>query len=322
MKKLMVLAVCLCTFLTLPAFVIAAFPDRNITLVVPFSPGGGFDSISRAIARSMKKYTPKGVDVIVKNVIGAGGLNGTVFLYRSKPNGYMIGHLYSGQLPTQMFRGAKSVGYDMQKFTWLAQVGRDPYGLIVRKESRYQSLGDLQAAKRIKWGVESIGAGRWPDSFIAAHELKIPFDVVAGYVGTGGALPALLRGDYDVLLQTIDHPSVTPYVKTGEIVPILNRGATSPKVAPKVPTAKDSGYNLELFVGRFMAGPPGVALDRAKVLEGLLSKAMDDPQFKAFTVKSGIDLESGNAEAAKASLANLDALFTKYTPAMLKVIGQ
>jgi len=132
MKKLLALAICLGTFLTLPAFVVAAFPDRNIVLVVPFSPGGGFDSISRAIARSMKKYTPKGVDVIVKNVIGAGGLNGTVFLYRSKPNGYMIGHLYSGQLPTQMFRGGKSVGYDMQKFTWLAQVGRDPSRRSVR----------------------------------------------------------------------------------------------------------------------------------------------------------------------------------------------
>ena len=66
----------------------AEFPEKNINSVVTFSPGGGFDTISRAISRFGGKYLPKGVKMIVKNVTGAGGITGTVYLYRSKPDGY------------------------------------------------------------------------------------------------------------------------------------------------------------------------------------------------------------------------------------------
>lgn len=294
----------------------AEFPERNLTSVVTFSPGGGFDTISRAISRSIEKYLPKGVKAIVKNVTGAGGVTGTVFLYRSRPDGYTIGQMYGGMMPVPFLRGVERAGYDFEKFTWLARVGGEPYALLLRKDSKHKSLKDLQQAHRVTWGVESIGAGRWFDAFIAAKELGIPFEVVSGYRGTGENLPGLLRGDYDVFLQPIDHPSIVPYLKTGEIRPVLDLAPRRSVNAPDVPTARDAGYDFTLTSSRHMAAPPGTPPDRAKVLETALLKAMNDKEYNDFIKKSGLVLDPGDAEQARKDIAVRAALYRKYTDDM------
>ncbi len=299
----------------------AEFPERNITSVVTFSPGGGFDTISRAISRSIEKYLPKGVKAIVKNVTGAGGVTGTVFLYRSKPNGYTIGQMYGGMMPVPFLKGAAKAGYDFEKFTWLVRVGGEPYALLLRNDSKFKTLKDLQQADRVVWGIESIGAGRWFDAFIAAKELGIKFDVVSGYRGTGEALPGLLRGDYDVFLQPIDHPSVVPYLKTNEIRPILDLAGKRSTNAPDVPTARDAGYDFTLASSRHMAAPPGTPPDRAKILETALLKAMNDKEFTDFLLKSGLILDPGDAQRAKKDIAVRAALYRKYIEDMKKTLG-
>ncbi len=298
----------------------AEFPERNITSIVTFSPGGGFDTISRAISRSIEKYLPKGVKAIVKNVTGAGGVTGTVFLYRSRPNGYTIGQMYGGMMPVPFLRGVEKAGYDFEKFTWLARVGGEPYALLLRKDSRYKSLEELQKAKRVTWGVESIGAGRWFDAFIAAKELGIPFEVVSGYRGTGENLPGLLRGDYDVFLQPIDHPSIVPYLKTREIRPVLDLAGQRSVNAPDIPTARDKGYDFTLASSRHMAAAPGTPSDRAKILETALLKAMKDKEYNAFIKKSGLVLDPGDARRARKDIAVRAALYRKYTDDMKKTL--
>jgi tripartite-type tricarboxylate transporter receptor subunit TctC len=298
----------------------AEFPEKNINSVVTFSPGGGFDTISRAISRFGGKYLPKGVKMIVKNVTGAGGITGTVYLYRSKPDGYTIGQLHGGMMPVPFLRGVENVGYDYEKFTWVARVGGEPYALLMRKDSKYKSLGQLQKSKRVTWGLEAIGVGRWVDAFIAAAELGINFQVVSGYRGTGENLPGLLRGDYDVFLQPIDHPSVVPYLKTGEIRPLLTLGPKRAINAPDVRTAIEAGYNITVSSARHIAAPPGTPAKVVKALETLLMKAMNDKDYNAFIKKSGLVLDPGGTKRANQDIADLGALYRKYTPAMKKTL--
>ena len=299
----------------------AEFPERNITSIVTFSPGGGFDTISRAISRNIEKYLPKGIKAIVKNVTGAGGVTGTVFLYRSRPDGYTIGQMYGGMMPVPFLRGAKKAGYDFEKFTWLARVGGEPYALLLRKDSRFKSLEELQKSERVTWGVEAIGAGRWFDAFIAAKELGVPFQVVSGYRGTGENLPGLLRGDYDVFLQPIDHPSIVPYLGTGEIRPVLTLGPKRALNAPDVRTAREAGYNFTLSSSRHMAAPPGTPAKRVKVLEQALLKTMADKEYNAFIKKSGLVLDPGDSKRANKDISDLAALYRKYTPDMRETLG-
>ena len=298
----------------------AEFPERNINSIVTFAPGGGFDTISRAISRSIEKYLPKGVKAIVKNVTGAGGVTGTVYLYRSKPNGYTIGQMYGGMMPVPFLKGPEKAGYDFEKFTWLARVGGEPYALLLRNGSKFKSLKDLQQAKRVTWGVEAIGAGRWFDAFIAAKEVGIPFDVVSGYRGTGDSLPGLLRGDYDVFLQPIDHPSVVPYLQTKEIRPILDLAPKRSTYAPDVPTAMEAGFDFTLASSRHMAAAPGTPAKRAKILEQALLKAMNDKEFTDFLLKSGLILDPGDAKRARKDIAVRAALYRKYIDDMKKTL--
>ena len=322
MRKLAIVLVCFVALLFATPVVKAAFPERNIIFIVTFSPGGGFDSIARAISRSMKKFLPKGVNVIVKNITGAGGITGSVALYRAKPDGYTIGHLYAdGLLGLQMLRGKKT-GYDVNKYTWLALVGGEPYSLQVRKDSPYRSVKDLQKVKRITWGVEAPGTGRWFPGIIAAKVMGLSFEVVSGYRGTGESLPGLLRGDYDVFTQPIDHPSIVPYLKTGEIRPLVTFSETRAKNAPDVPTAREVGYDLVLKISRAIAAPPGVPADRAKVLENLLLKAMADSEYKQFVAKSGSPLVPGNAKKAKEDMDRYNVIYGKYKSAMSKALGK
>jgi len=299
----------------------ADFPNKHITILVHASPGGGFDAIARALGRYMKPFLPKGIDVIVKNVIGAGGITGTVAMYRAKPDGYTVGHIYAdGMLGTQMIRD--NVGYDIDKFTWLAVVSsQEAEALLVRKESPYRTVEDLQKAKRVTWGVEGIGIARWIHAFLAANELKIPFDVVAGYGGTGETLPGLLRGDFDVFTQPIDHPSTLPYIRSGEIVPIVNLGESRAKNAPDTPTAVELGYkNLIVKVFRAMVGPPGLPKDLHKTWESLLLKTMDSKPYKDWAASFGIPLVPGNAAAAAGDMKVFVDLYSKYRQPMLDAL--
>ena len=299
----------------------AAFPDRNITLIVQFSPGGGYDAIARAIGRSMQKYLPEGVSVVVKNVTGAGGVRGVVATSRAKPNGYTIAHLQSaGMLGLQILRGTEKVGYDMTKLTWLANVGLDPFALIVSRKGPFKSLKDLQQAKRVRWGTTGIGAGRWFAEYFAAQTFGIDFDVVAGYRGTGEELPALIRGDFDAWAQPIDHPSVVPYLKE-DLLPIVQLDNNRAFYAPDTPTAKQLGYDFVFADVRSIGGPPGIPADRAKILEELLLKAMNDSDYKSFLEKSKLRLVPGPGKEVLKEMEYYKNLYTKYKEPMLKTIA-
>jgi tripartite-type tricarboxylate transporter receptor subunit TctC len=302
-------AAALCLAASLPlSQAAAAFPDRNINLIVPFSPGGGYDAIARATARSMKQYLPKGVNVIVKNVTGAAGRRASVFMYRAKPDGYTIAHLQSSGMLGQQMMSEKPVGFETSKYTWLARVGADPYGLHVSAKGPYKSIEDLQKAKRITWGVEGIGVGRWLGSFLAAKAFGIDFHVVAGYRGTGESLPALLRGDFDVWAQPIDHPSVTSYLGT-DLRPVVQLDRKRAVNAPDVQTSYEMGNALYFSDLRAFGGPPGIPEDRAKILEELLLKSMRDKLYTDWKKQSSIQLVEGPASSVSEDLKYYENLF-------------
>ena len=264
------------------------FPSKDINLVVTYSPGGGFDSIARAIARSMTKEMPKGLYVIVKNITGAAGVRGTTSLYRSKPDGHTIAHLdVQGLIGHQLLRG--NVGYDMSKMTWLARVGFEPVGIMVNAKSPYHTVDDLRKAKTLKWGVLAIGGPIWQQSFVAAKALGIPFSgVVSGYRGNSETIPGLLRGDFDAIATVPVSPAILPLLRSKELrVPVV-LGKTRYDALPDVPTAKEAaGTEFLIGVIRAIAAPPGVPADRVKVLERLLVNAMADVDYKNFIKKSG-----------------------------------
>ena len=129
---------------------------------------------------------------MVKNITGGGLVIGTVAMYKAKPDGYTLGHLFTdGMLGKQLISGAAKTGYDVTKFVNIARVG----GRAVQPDRRQElqastALEDLRKADRVKWGVEGIGVSRWIPTFVTAKELGIQMDVVSGYRGTSEGIPA------------------------------------------------------------------------------------------------------------------------------------
>ena len=315
--------VAIALWLTLVAFAQSAtvsaadFPKKNITIIVAGSPGGGFDRFARAIGATMRKYLPKGVNLVVKNITGGGLVIGTVAMYRAKPDGYTLGHLFTdGMLGKQLISGVAKTGYDVTKFTYIARVAAEPYSMIVGNNSKFHTLEDLQKAKRVKWGVEGIGTARWIPTFVTSRELGIHMDVVSGYAGTSEGIPAMIRNDFDVYLQPIDHPTTAIYLKSGDVRPILHLHDKRPVNAPKTPTAQEKGFDLRLYVGRSIVAPPGLPDDRKKILEDLFVKTMDDPEYRAIFAKTNTPVVPGDSKAAQADLDNYVKSYSKYTQAM------
>src|SRR3974390_3580018 len=120
----------------------AGFPDRDITFIIPNQVGGGFDAYVRAIAPAMEKYLPNKVNVVPLNVPAGGGAKGVSQLYRARPDGYTIGIL---NVPGLFILQARGGGYDLGEFTWLAGLGRDPYGLAVPWNSPIKSVAHPKA---------------------------------------------------------------------------------------------------------------------------------------------------------------------------------
>ena len=151
-------------------------------------------------------------------------------------------------------------------------------------------------------------------SFLAAKAFGIDFNVVAGYRGTGESLPALLRGDFDVWAQPIDHPSVTSYLGT-DLRPVVQLDRKRAVNAPDVQTSYEMGYDLYFSDLRAFGGPPGIPADRAKILEDLLLKAMRDKEYVDWKNASSIQLVEGRHPRQRGSQvlrepfqANLDEM--------------
>ena len=297
----------------------AAFPDKDINWIVPYSPGGGFDAWSRQIGMHMQKHLPPGVNVVVRNVTGAGGRTGSINLYRAKPDGYTVGLLdVAGLLPYQKAVGADKAGYDIEKYVWIGRVANEPWVLLAPSKSPLKTLADLKARKDLSWGIEGPGSTKWLFAIIEARELGLPMRFVSGYGGTGEMIPASLRGDYE--LWTNAGPAHIPYVKNGELRALLQFGDKRMGAFPDVPTAKELGHDLVAEILRLLAAPPGTPADVAKTLEGAFLKAMNEPAFKAWVVKSQQEANPGGQKEAAAAAANFSRLVERHMKDIAEVL--
>ena len=181
----------------------AGFPERDITFIIPNQVGGGFDAYVRAIAPAMEKYLPNKVNIVPLNIPAGGGAKGVNQLYRARPDGYTIGIL---NIPGLFVLQARGGGYDLNKFTWLAGLGRDPYGLAVPWNSPIKSIADLQAlsaTRPVKFTTTGPDGTAYGVTMIATELLGIKLQLITGYKGSSEYVAAAVRGDGDAVITNL-----------------------------------------------------------------------------------------------------------------------
>ena len=260
-----------------------SFPTKRLTWIVPYGPGGGYDTYSRMIARVMPKYLPKKVNVVVRNITGAGGMTAMHTLFRSKPDGHTVTIMNLQGLA--LLSALERADLDPTKLSYLGAIARDPGTIQVRIDSPYNTLADLQKAKLIKYGSTGPPSGSWIQPKLAKAILKINTEIVTGYRGSSGYMTGLIRGEVDAANMGVY--SGLPYVKAKEAKFIILFRES--KLVPDVPVIqKGSPYEEMRLFGedRVVAAPPGVPKNIMDILVNAFNKSINDPQIQAWSKKT------------------------------------
>lgn len=292
------------------------FPKKNIRWVVPYAPGGGYDLYSRAIAGTMKKYLPKGINIIIMNKPGAGGQIATSYIYNAKPDGYTIGILpMPGLFVPQMFF---KTSYDMNKITWLGTVLNEPLVFAVAASSKLKTLQDVRQAEIVR----ICGTGFTGTEIaipITMETMGIKAKYITGHRGSKDAILAAMRGDGDATMFSYGTTRKHVLNKRFKAMFLIGTDKRIPEV-PDVPTAVELGYpNLGLLSGwRVVGATPDLPQDRYTYLSDLLWKSLNDPEFQKWSKKAKRPVTPMDGPATQKALQALMNLYGKKYRELLK----
>ena len=193
-----------------PAF--AEWPEKPIRLIVPYSPGGGFDTFARAFAPELEQAL--GTDIIIDNVPGAGGRRGLQTMLKAKPDGYTITMFnVPGIVIAQVTGKLKAV--DLNDIAWISSVSKANYSLVLSAKSDIGNLNDLcNLGRPAKFSATGPGSSSHTAAVVLMETASCPFTLVTGYEGSTEAALAVIRGEVDAMVTGID--SSSKFVVSGD----------------------------------------------------------------------------------------------------------
>jgi len=279
MKRLVLLAA-LAAAATLPAHA-QQFPNRPITMIVPFAPGGIADITGRPLSVAMSRVL--GQPVVVENKAGAGGAIGHAFVAKAKPDGYTIMTALSSivVIPEADKVNGRPATYQMSDFTPIALLSADPTILLVPANAPWRSLKELIDDARSRPGKISYASSGVYGTIHTCFEMlaqaaNVKFLHVP-YKGGGPAMAALLAGETDLGAQS---PGVAnPHLKSGKIRTLGSWAGSRTAALPDVPTMKEQGFDVEFYIWAGVFTPAGLPPDVRDRITGAVRQAAQDPEF-------------------------------------------
>jgi tripartite-type tricarboxylate transporter receptor subunit TctC len=255
-----------------------AFPDRPITLIVPWPAGGSTDRHLRTLAEIASRNL--GQPIVVQNQPGAGGTLGPGNMaLNAKPDGYTLAQYPMGMLRLPHMQ--KTPWNPLTDFTFIIGISGYTFGLTVRTDSPYKSFTEYIDAARAdpgKINYGSTGTGTSPHLLMEeiAGNAKVTLNHIP-YKGNADLVQALLGGH--VMAQS-DATGWDKYVDGGQMRLLVTFGENRTKRWPNVPTAKELGYGVVSSSPYGLVGPKGMDAAVVKTLHDAFRKAMDDPKHR------------------------------------------
>ncbi len=273
--------------LAMPAYAWAAYPDKPIKLVVPYTPGGATDVIGRVIGQQLTLSL--GQPVVVENRAGAAGNLGAAYVAKEKPDGYtlLLGALTSHSINSIL--SPSTAGFTMDKsFVPISVVGRVPLVVAVGPSFKGKTLSDfIQSAKAKPGGLNYGSSGNGSPQHLAAELFKRQAGVNLVHVPYKGSSPALndlMGGQVDVVFDTL--PATQSFIKGGRLQALAT--ATPQRVLSDVPTAGEaglSGFEVSSMFG--VLAPAGTPAPIISKLSAALKTIMDQPEVKTALTSQG-----------------------------------
>lgn len=265
-----------------------SYPTQPIRIIVPFTPGGGTDFLSRTVAAKLGETTKW--NVVAENRPGAGGTIGIGAAARATPDGYEI---VMGQVDNLAVAPSiySKLSYDPVKdFAPIGIVGEAPLVIVAGKSSPYQTLQALIEAARKAPGAVNYGSpGAGTITHLAAELLQQRADIKlvhVPYKGSGPAMADLLGGQVPVIFTSI--PSAAPQLKAGSAVALAVTSPQRSPVLPDVPTVAELGYpNFDVRVWYGLLAPAKTPKPIIQTLNTELNKVLALPAMQEALAAQG-----------------------------------
>lgn len=297
----------------LPAAAQEAYPNRPITLVVPYAPGGGSDFLGRVLADGL--HTRLNQTVLVQNLAGAGSVIGSQFVAKAKPDGYtlLLNHVGMSTVPALY----KKLNFDpLASYEFVGLFAEAPMMIIARKEFEPKTYAELVAyakAHKDKFTMASSGMGSSTHlcAMLFQEAIGVPITIVQ-YKGAGPAVIDVRSGQVDAIC---DLPTTTSsLIRSGELRAYLLTAPQRMTSLPDVPTATELGVPaLAIGVWFGLYAPLGTPKPVIATLNKALREIVQDNSVAEKL--AGIEtyllpLEQATPEALRAKLASQIALWT------------
>jgi tripartite-type tricarboxylate transporter receptor subunit TctC len=323
--------------LAVAAVVPAAAQDfyrgKTITIVVGFTPGGGFDLNARLLAHHMGRHIPGNPDVIVQNMPGAASLKPVLYLDTTAPrDGTVIATFNFGQIGDSRMNPEK-VKVDFRKFSWIGSISQDLTICYTWHTLGIKSLAQLQRHGTVHMGLTGVGSSSDINQKILRDIFKVAVAQVAGYPGSAEERLAVERRELD---GDCGAWSSIPqeWVEGAKINPILRSGPVeSPDLPPNVPYALDiapSERDRDIIrlltesgqVGRPFIASLSVPADRIEVLRKAFDETVQDREFVADARKLRMPVTPKSAGQALRTVEEIYATPEDIVQAARRIAGE
>ena len=271
---------------------LAAYPDKPVTVICPWTAGGGTDVLLRALSKEAEKYLGQTINVV--NQTGGAGAIGHNAIRAARPDGYTIGMITFelNSLPPQGL-----VPFTWKDFDPLMRINTDPAALTVRKDAPYNTVrgfvdyakahpDEITIGNSAPGSVWNIAAGLVAEK--AGIKVKhVPFD------GAQPAVTALVGGHIKAVAVSV--AEVRGQVQAGNLKILGVMSSERDKIFPDVPTFKEQGVDVEFYTWRGLALPKGVPANIKAKISDAYKKAFDSKEFQEFAAKASLNLAYLNA---------------------------
>ena len=270
-----------------------SYPGKPITLIVPFSAGGGTDSIARDLAKTLGEKL--GQAVVVDNKGGGGGIIGASAVAKALPDGYTL--LFATSTLVTNAAAEVNVPYDvLRDFAPVAMIGRGPLMVVTSKSLGVKNIAQLLAAAKARpEGLDFCSAGPGSINHLAGELFKQRTQANLTHVpykGSGPATLDLLAGRVQLFFATV--PTILPYVKDGRVDLLAVTGEKRSKLFADVPTTAESGVpNLNITTWWGILAPAGTPPAIIARLNQAVNEAAAQDPVRGRLLNEGADPASG-----------------------------
>jgi tripartite-type tricarboxylate transporter receptor subunit TctC len=282
----------------------AAFPapyyeGKVLKMIVGFTAGGGYDRMTRLLAKHLPKHIPGKPTILVENMEGASSIIASNHLYNiAKPDGLTIG-TFNRALPFAQVIKLEGVKFDITKFAWIGSSAVEGTVFTLRNDLPYKTAEDLKTVKTpINMGCSGAGTLDYQFSLLAKEFLGLNMKMII-YPSSNECMLAVERKEADG--RSGSYSSLRPFIDRGLVRPIF-RGRVAEKGMENLPVNEDlttdkmgktilSMFSSADLIGRPYVAPPGTPPEVLKILKEAFAKVAADPEAKQDAEKNKMEID-------------------------------